>query len=74
MNLRQPDEAGIRQRHRTVAVSIHQRSQVRLLLLHGERDLYYPPFQESEDCIGSATLPVKQECRLGKDRFAGEER
>lgn len=64
------NQTGIGQRHGPIAIAPHKHSEVRLLLLKGERDANHPPIQQCKESIGVAALPFQEKGRLGKDGLA----
>ena len=74
MDFREPDEAGIGQRHRLIAIAVHEGSEGGLLFLNGKSDSDYAALQQGEECVCLAAFAFEEERGLGKHGLAGEER
>jgi hypothetical protein len=74
MNFREANETGIGQGHRPVAIAMHERPDIRLLLLHSERDANHASLDQFKERVGIMAIAFQKKRRLGKDRFARQER
>jgi stress-induced morphogen len=74
LQLRQPDQTGIRQRHRPVAIPMHEGAKISLLTLHAHRDANHSSLQQSKQRIRITSVPFQQKSRLRQHWLASQKR
>jgi hypothetical protein len=70
MQFRRSNQTRIRQRHGSVAVTVHKRPQARLFLLNIQSDSDGSPLQQRKERIGFVALPFQKKDRFRKHWFA----
>jgi hypothetical protein len=74
MDLRESNQTSIRKGHRPIAVSVHERPNILVMLFQGKPDPNYASLQQCKHRVSFLSISLQEECRLGQDRLAGQER